>query len=153
MTAILSPNAYPADPLLFPEAPPRPGVALDYFFMRRRTATIGEQFWNVVAKGWAGFNAIERTRCTRLFSRYRSYWTPDILSHEDRAFYDNLADEFAAYRGQNGVELAAGGSLHFVQSGCAKLCAGASQRPLRRSDDFFAARREEGCGAGSHGAR
>ena len=77
--------------------------------MRRRTATIGEQFWNVVAKGWAGFNAIERTRCTRLFSRYRSYWTSDILSHEDRAFYDNLPDEFAVYRGQNGVELAAGG--------------------------------------------
>jgi hypothetical protein len=111
LTAILSPDAYSSDALVFPEATQRPGVVLDYFFMRRRSAAIGEQFWNVVAGGWADFNLIERTRCVRLFSRYQSYWTPDILSPEDRAFYDSLADEFTAYRGQNGVELATGGSF------------------------------------------
>ncbi|MGD0642689.1 MAG: hypothetical protein ABSC22_18270 [Roseiarcus sp.] len=112
MTAIFSPELYSSNqPLVFPDAAPRPGVALDYFFMRRRTATIGEQFWNVVARGWAGFNPFERTRCARLFSRYRSYWMPDILSPEDRALYDELPDEFTVYRGQNGVELAAGGSF------------------------------------------
>lgn len=112
MTAISSPESFsPEQPLRYPEGAPRPGAALDYFFMRRRSAAIGEQFWNAVARGWAGFNPIERTRWARLFSRFKPYWTPDILSPEDRAFYDELPDEFTAYRGQNGVELAAGGSF------------------------------------------
>ena len=112
MTAISSPESFsPEQPLLYPEAAPRPGAALDYFFMRRRSAAIGEQFWNAVARGWPGFNPIERTRWARLFSRYKPYWTPDILSPEDRAFYDELPEDFTAYRGQNGVELAAGGSF------------------------------------------
>jgi hypothetical protein len=121
VTAISSPDAYVSTPpFSFADAPPRPGLALDYFFMRRRTTTIGEQFWSVAAKGWAGFNSIERMRCARLFSRYRSYWTPDIFSREDRAFYDSLADEFTVFRGQNGLEIAAGGaftlSSHVAQS-------------------------------------
>jgi hypothetical protein len=111
LTAISSPDSFSSEqPLVYPEAARRPGAALDYFFMRRRSAAIGEQFWNAVARGWPGFNPIERTRWARLFSRYKSYWTPDILPPEDRAFYDELPEEFTAYRGQNGVELAASGS-------------------------------------------
>jgi hypothetical protein len=109
-------------PLDFPRAPPRPGVVLDYFFMRRRSTAIGEQFWNVVVKGWADFNAFERTRSARLFWRYRPYWTPDIFSPEDRAFYDMLPDEFTAYRGQNGPELAGGGAFTLSKE-VARRCA------------------------------
>jgi hypothetical protein len=123
LTAIPSPDLYSSNqPLAFPGATPRPGVALDYFFMRRRSTAIGEQFWNVVAGGWAGFNPIERMRCARLFSRYRFYWTPDILSPEDRAFYDKLPDEFTAYRGQNGAELAGGGAFTLSED-VARRCA------------------------------
>ena len=133
MTAISSPDLNSSNqPVPFPGAAPRPGVALDYFFMRRRTATIGEQFWNVVAKGWAGFNAIERTRSARLFSRYKSYWTPDILSPADRAFYDKLQDVFTVYRGQNGLELAAGGSFTLSKT-VAQSCA-LGRRGVRYSD-------------------
>ena len=111
MSAIPSPVSFvPEQPAVF-SAPPRPGATLDHFFMRRRSATIGEQFWTFVVKEWQGFNPIERTRSARLFSRYRSYWTPDALSEKDRAFYDSLPENFVAYRGQNGVELAAGGSF------------------------------------------
>ena len=98
-------------PPVFAEPARQPGATLDHFSMRRRSATIGEQFWNVVARQWPGFNPIERTRWARLFCRFRSYWTPDFFSPEDRAFYDTLPDEFTAYRGQNGVELAAAGSF------------------------------------------
>ncbi len=112
MTAVSLPDPRsPQPPLAFPEATRRPGAALDHFFMRRRSAAIGERFWNFVAGQWPGFNPIERTRWVRLFSRYQSYWTPDILSPADRAFYDELPDEFTAYRGQNGAELAVGGSF------------------------------------------
>jgi hypothetical protein len=106
------PDLYALEPpLVLPEPTRRPGAALDHFSMRRRSAAIGEQFWNFVARQWPGFNPIERTRWARLFARYRPYWTPDCLSPEDRAFYAKLTDEFTAYRGQNGVELAAGGSF------------------------------------------
>jgi hypothetical protein len=90
---------------------PRPGATLDYFFMRRRSATIGEQFWTFVIREWQGFNAIERTRSARLFSRYKPFWTADALSEKDREFYESLPDSFTAYRGQNGVEVAAGGAF------------------------------------------
>jgi len=112
LAALQSPDLYSSNqPLDFPSAPPRPGLALDYFFMRRRSVAIGEQFWNLVARGWADFNAFERTRSARLFSRYRPYWTPDILLPKDRALHDRLPDEFMAYRGQNGAELAGGGAF------------------------------------------
>jgi hypothetical protein len=58
-----------------------------------------------------GRASIQRTRSARLFSRYRRYWTAECLSLEERAFYDSLPKHFTAYRGQNGVELAAGGSF------------------------------------------
>ncbi len=123
MTAFPSPDLYSShQPLDFPGAPPRPGLALDYFFMRRRSVAIGEQFWNVVARGWADFNAFERTRSARLFSRFRPYWTPDILAPEDRAFYDGLPDDFTAYRGQNGAELAGGGAFTLFED-VARRCA------------------------------
>jgi hypothetical protein len=97
--------------LPFPDATQRPGAALDHFFMRRRSATIGEQFWNLVVREWSRFNSIERIRSARLFSRFKPYWSPDFLAPDDRAFYDSLPENFTAYRGQNGVELAAGGSF------------------------------------------
>ncbi len=112
MTVISFPNPYsPEQPLAYPNTTRGPSIALDQFFTRRRSAAIGEQFWTVAAREWPGFNPIERTRWVRLFLRYRSYWTPDILSPGDRAFYDSLADEFTAYRGQNGMELAVGGAF------------------------------------------
>ena len=112
MTAISSSDLFlPEQASVYREAAQRPSAVLDYFFMRRRSAAIGEQFWNVVARQWPGFNPIERTRWARLFTRFKSYWTPDILSPEDRAFYDGLPDDFTAYRGQNGAELAAAGSF------------------------------------------
>lgn len=84
--------------------------------MRRRSATIGEQFWTFVVREWKGFNAIERTRSARLFTRYRSYWSADAFSAQDRDFYDSLPDTFTAYRGQNGVEVAAGGAFTLSES-------------------------------------
>jgi hypothetical protein len=131
LAALLSSDLYsshqPVDfpshqPLDFPGAPPRPGLALDYFFMRRRSTAIGERFWNVVARGWADFNAFERTRSARLFSRYQPYWTPEIFLPDDRAFYDELPDEFTVYRGQNGVELAGGGAFTLSED-VARRCA------------------------------
>ena len=133
MAALPSPDLYSSNqPLDFPSAPPRPGVALDYFFMRRRSTAIGEQFWNVVARRWADFNAFERTRSARLFWRYRPYWTPDILLPEDRAFYDMLPDEFTAYRGQNGAELAGGGCFTLSKE-VARRCA-FGRRNVRYAD-------------------
>ncbi len=112
MTVVSFPDPLALErPPAFSEPARRSSAAFDHFFTRRRSATIGEQFWTVVARQWPGFNPIERTRWARLFSRFRPYWTPDFLSPEDRAFYDRLPDEFTAYRGQNGVELAAGGSF------------------------------------------
>jgi len=101
----------PEQPVLSPAPMRRPGAALDHFFMRRRSSTIGVQFWNFIAREWRGFDPIERARSARLFSRYRRYWTPECLSPEDRAFYNLLPGRFTVYRGQNGAELAAGGSF------------------------------------------
>ena len=110
MVAFSSPDYFSSNPPPAGSEPqPRPGLALDYFFMRRRTATIGEQFWTVVAKGWTDFNSLERMRAARLFSRFRPYWTPEFFTDENRAFYDSLPEAFTAYRGQNGTEIAAGG--------------------------------------------
>jgi hypothetical protein len=112
LSAFSSPQSYsPEQPVVARDPMQRPGAALDHFFMRRRSSTIGIQFWNFIAREWQGFDPIERTRSARLFSRYRPYWTPGCLSLEDRAFYDSLPKRFTAYRGQNGVELAAGGSF------------------------------------------
>ncbi len=117
MSAIPSPESFvPEHSYGFPDPTPRPGASLDYFFMRRRSATIGEQFWTFVVREWQGFNPIERTRSARLFSRYRPYWTSEFLSAQDREFYASLPDCFTAYRGQNGVELAAGGSFTLSES-------------------------------------
>jgi hypothetical protein len=111
LNAFLSPELYPSEQLALTAPMQRPGAALDHFFMRRRSSTIGVQFWNFIAREWQGFDPIERTRSARLFSRYRRYWTPQCLSAEDRAFYDLLPEHFTAYRGQNGFELAAGASF------------------------------------------
>lgn len=117
MSANSSPVSFLAEqPIVFPGATQRPGASLDHFFMRRRSETIGNQFWSFVAREWQGFNPIERTRSARLFSRYKAYWTPDNLSSRDRDFYDSLPDHFTAYRGQNGVELAAGGSFTICEA-------------------------------------
>ncbi len=112
MSAISLPESHAPEQLVaFARQTPRPGAALDYFFMRRRSATIGEQFWGFVIREWPGFNVVERTRSARLFSRYKAFWTPDALPDKDRRFYDSLPESFTAYRGQNGVELAAGGAF------------------------------------------
>jgi hypothetical protein len=94
----------------------RAGAVLDHFVMRRRSSTIGAQFWNFIAREWPAFDPIGRTRSARLFSRYRRYWTPERLSPEDRAFYDLLPEHFTAYRGQNGLVLAAGASFTLCEA-------------------------------------
>jgi hypothetical protein len=125
LSAFSSPESHlPEQPVVASASRQRPGAALDHFFMRRRSSTIGEQFWNFVAREWPGFNPIERTRSARLFSRYRPYWSPDRLSREDRAFYDSLPEHFTAYRGQNGVELAAGGSFTLSETVARHYAAG-----------------------------
>lgn len=133
MSAISSPQSFASEqPIAFPLPAARPGAALDHFFMRRRSATIGEQFWTLVTREWQGFNLIERTRSARLFARYRAYWTADALSSKDRAFYDSLPDQFTAYRGQNGVELAAGGA--FTLSETLALARAAGRRNISYAD-------------------
>jgi hypothetical protein len=67
-----------------------------------------------------------------LFWGYRPYWTPDILWPEDRAFYDKLPDEFTAYRGQNGAELAGGGAFTLCKE-VARRCA-LGRRNVRYAD-------------------
>jgi hypothetical protein len=111
---------------------PRPGASLDHFFMRRRSATIGEQFWTFIVREWKGFDPIERTRSARLFARYRPYWSLEALSAQDRAFYDSLPASFTAYRGQNGVELAAGGAFTLSESHAHSLASG--RRNISYSD-------------------
>jgi hypothetical protein len=106
--AVVSPNDAP---FLHASAPPRLGGAVDYFFARRRSTAIGARFWRFVADGWASFDAVERTRCARLFARYRPYWSAETLSPADRVFYNALPDEFLVYRGQNGRELPVGGAF------------------------------------------
>lgn len=98
-------------PFFHASVSPRLGGAVDYFFARRRSTAIGARFWSFVADGWASFDAIERTRCARLFARYRPYWSPEILSAADRAFYNALPDDFVVYRGQNGTELPVAGAF------------------------------------------
>ena len=134
MSAISSPQSFASSEqtIVFPLPTARPGAALDHFFMRRRSATIGEQFWTLVIREWQGFNLIERTRSARLFARYRAYWTADALSPRDRAFYDSLPDQFTAFRGQNGVELAAGGA--FTLSESLALSRAAGRRNISYSD-------------------
>jgi hypothetical protein len=93
------------------EAPPRPGATLDCFVSRRRSAAVGRRFWRFVAENWTAFDLVERARCVRMFARFRPDWTRDALGPEDRAVYDSLPETFTTYRGQNGVELAAGAAF------------------------------------------
>ena len=102
-------GAFPQPPS--DEAPPRPGATLDHFIGRRRSAAVGRRFWRFAAENWTGFDGIERARCVRMFARFRSDWTRDALDHEGRAIYESLPETFTAYRGQNGVELAAGAAF------------------------------------------
>jgi len=108
------PNRDPFDAFLQPpieEAPPRPGATLDNFANRRRSPAVGRRFWRFLAENWTAFNLVERARCVRMFARFRPDWTRDAFGPEDRAVYDSLPETFAAYRGQNGVELAAGAAF------------------------------------------
>ena len=93
------------------EAPPRPGATLEHFIGRRRSTAVGRRFWRFAAQNWAAFDGIERARCVRMFARFRSDCTRDALDHEGRAIYESLPETFTAYRGQNGVELAAGAAF------------------------------------------
>ncbi|MGA2494715.1 MAG: hypothetical protein ABSF67_17510 [Roseiarcus sp.] len=102
-------DAFPQPPS--EEAPPRPGATLDHFIGRRRSTAVGRRFWRFVAQNWAAFDGIERARCVRMFARFRPDWARDAFGPEDRAIYDSLPETFTAYRGQNGVELAAGAAF------------------------------------------
>ena len=93
------------------EAPPRPGATLEHFIGRRRSTAVGRRFWWFAAQNWATFDGVERARCVRMFARFRPDWTRDALGPVDRALYDSLPETFTAYRGQNGVELAAGAAF------------------------------------------
>ena len=93
------------------EAPTRLGATLDCFIGRRRSVAVGRRFWRFVAQNWAAFDGIERARCVRRFARFRPDWARDALGAEDRVIYDSLPETFTAYRGQNGVELAAGAAF------------------------------------------
>ena len=104
-------ETYDALALSVDQAPPRPGATLDCFVNRRRTAAVGQRFWRFVADNWTAFDGFERARCVRMFARFRSDWTRDALDPLDRALYDSLPEIFTAYRGQNGVELAAGAAF------------------------------------------
>ncbi len=108
------PNRVPCDALPLPpseQASPRPGATLDCFIGRRRSVAVGRRFWRFVAQNWAAFDSVERARCVRRFARFRPDWARDALGPEDRAIYDSLPETFTAYRGQNGVELAAGAAF------------------------------------------
>ena len=108
------PNRDPFDAVAPPpaeQAPPRPGATLDYFANRRRSAAVGRRFWRFLAENWTAFDPVERARCVRMFARFRPDWTRDAFGPEDRAVYDSLPETFTAYRGQNGVELAAGAAF------------------------------------------
>ena len=93
------------------EAPLRPGATLGAFAARRRSPAIGRRFWRLVAENWADFDCVERARGVRMFARFRPDWTRDALALADRAAYDALPEAFTLYRGQNGVELAAGAAF------------------------------------------
>ena len=71
-------------------------------------------------------------KLARLFSRYRSYWTPDVFALRDRAAYDELPDDFIVYRGQNGVELATGAAFSLSKDVARRRAAG--RRNMRYSD-------------------
>ena len=108
------PDRDPFEALLPPpnnDAPPRPGVTLEHFIGRRRSAAVGRQYWRFAAQNWAAFDGVERARCVRMFARFRPDWARDALSPEDCAIYDSLPQTFTAYRGQNGVELATGAAF------------------------------------------
>jgi hypothetical protein len=92
-------------------APLRPGASLDRFIGRRRSTAVGRRFWRFAAEHWAAFDGVERARCVRMFARFRPDWTRDALGPEDRVIFDSLPETFTAYRGQNGVELAAGAAF------------------------------------------
>jgi hypothetical protein len=89
----------------------RPGATLEYFIGRRRSTAVGRRFWRFAAQNWAAFDGIERARCVRMFARFRPDWARDAFSFQDRTIYDSLPETFTAYRGQNGVELAAGAAF------------------------------------------
>ncbi len=92
-------------------APPRPGATLDRHVNRRRSAAVGRRFWRFLAENWTAFDGIERARCVRMFARFRPDWALDALGPTNRAVHDSLPESFTAYRGQNGVELAAGAAF------------------------------------------
>ena len=102
-------EALPAPPV--EAAPPRLGATLDCFVNRRRSAAVGRRFWQFAAENWTAFDLVERARCVRMFARFRPDWTREALDRMDRALYDSLPETFIAYRGQNGVELAAGAAF------------------------------------------
>jgi hypothetical protein len=102
-------EALPAPPV--EAAPPRLGATLDCFVNRRRSAAVGRRFWQFAAENWTAFDLVERARCVRMFARFRPDWTREALGAVDRALYDSLPETFIAYRGQNGVELAAGAAF------------------------------------------
>jgi hypothetical protein len=108
------PNYHPVDAFPQPQAeamPARPGATLGYFVNRRRSVAIGRRFWRLLAENWTAFDAVERARWVRMFARFRPDWTREALGLQDRVVYDSLPEIFTVYRGQNGVELAAGATF------------------------------------------
>jgi hypothetical protein len=115
-------DAFPQPPS--EDAPPRPGATLDCFVNRRRSTAVGRRFWRFAAENWTAFDGIERARCVRMFARFRPDWTRDALGPEGRAIYDSLPETFTAYRGQNGVELAAGAAFTLSLEGARRQASG-----------------------------
>ena len=112
------------------------GATLDHFAGRRRSAAVGRRFWRFLAANWPSFDPIERARAVRMFARFRGDWSRDALSAADRAFYDGLPERFAAYRGQNGAELAIGAAFALSLDGARR------QAPGRRVFALAAAKRD-----------
>ncbi|OAI30545.1 hypothetical protein A1351_08570 [Methylosinus sp. R-45379] len=57
--------------------------------------------WRAVASEWTGWDAIDHDTWKKLFKRDRVLWSVDILSDEQRAFYDSLPEQLTIYRGCN----------------------------------------------------
>lgn len=110
-------------------AHPRGGASLDHFVGRRRSGAVGVRFWRFLAANWSDFDPIARARAARMFARFRPDWRRETLSPADRAFYDRLPETFAAYRGQNGAELAIGAGFAL------SLDSARRQAALRRGAD------------------
>jgi hypothetical protein len=114
----------PFDAFPPPAEAPRPGATLDHFVNRRRSAAVGRSFWRFLAENWPAFDLVERARCARMFARFRPDWRRDAFAPADRAVYDSLPETFAAYRGQNGVELVAGAVFTLSLEGARRQAAG-----------------------------